>query len=451
MTVGNVNLDAGTLMAVSRGNAGKSDIISFSGKALSFGELFFTGAGTEKEANASTKNPTILEFNNNSESAKALKVNVKDVLKTGAQNEATPSNAACRKISEDIRNVIKEELGLSDEQFEEILAQLGMVPTDLLMPQNLAEFIAQVKNTDVAAIVTDGDLMNHLTDIIKELSVRIETIAKAEGISGEELVKGAENFEKALLGSKAEDAAESGKVKPVGAEEKNDVDETVKYSETDAKKEEVSLNEKVSAANDGETKMSGEYRSSKGNSGDTADKKQEGSLLGTLTNAVDNALGNAQVTNEFGEALRTNGADIVSQMLDAIKANVTSEVKVLEIQLTPENLGKVNLSVESKNGVITATITAQNDTARNAIAEQIAVLKDTLNNQGLKVENVEVAVSANGFDFTRDDAENRGNGQNTKTAKKFRDFPEDFSEEAMNETIEEEMMLQEGNSISYKA
>ena len=43
----------------------------------------------------------------------------------------------------------------------------------------------------------------------------------------------------------------------------------------------------------------------------------------------------------------------------------------MEIQLNPENLGKINLTVVAKDGMITAQLTAQNEAVKNAIENQI--------------------------------------------------------------------------------
>ena len=43
-------------------------------------------------------------------------------------------------------------------------------------------------------------------------------------------------------------------------------------------------------------------------------------------------------------------ADIVRQVVDSIKLNVTSQLKSMEIALNPENLGKVNLLVSVREG-----------------------------------------------------------------------------------------------------
>ena len=70
----------------------------------------------------------------------------------------------------------------------------------------------------------------------------------------------------------------------------------------------------------------------------------------------------------------------------------------MEILLNPENLGNIHLQVASKEGVITATITTQNEAVQEALMVQALVLKEELSAQGMKVEAVEVTVASHEFE-----------------------------------------------------
>jgi flagellar hook-length control protein FliK len=89
---------------------------------------------------------------------------------------------------------------------------------------------------------------------------------------------------------------------------------------------------------------------------------------------------------------------IVNQIVDQIRLSVTKDNASLQMALHPDWLGKVSLTVESKEGAMTARFVVSNETAKEAIESNIQVLKDTLSEQGLKVEDIEVTVAANGFD-----------------------------------------------------
>jgi flagellar hook-length control protein FliK len=70
--------------------------------------------------------------------------------------------------------------------------------------------------------------------------------------------------------------------------------------------------------------------------------------------------------------------EIVNQIVDKIKVVIKPEATSMEIQLNPENLGKVNLSVISKNGQLTAHFTTESQAAKEALESQMQTLKETL-------------------------------------------------------------------------
>jgi flagellar hook-length control protein FliK len=99
----------------------------------------------------------------------------------------------------------------------------------------------------------------------------------------------------------------------------------------------------------------------------------------------------------------------------------------MELQLNPENLGKVNLSIQSKNGVLTAQFVVQNEISKEAIESQMHILRESLNEQGIKVEAIEVTVSNYTFDQT-----NQENGQNQASSQKNNSGKTITLEEALN-------------------
>ena len=54
----------------------------------------------------------------------------------------------------------------------------------------------------------------------------------------------------------------------------------------------------------------------------------------------------------------------------------------------------MHIQLATKGGVVTAQITTQNEAVKNAIETQVVQLKDNLEEQGVKVEAVEVSVAS---------------------------------------------------------
>ena len=70
----------------------------------------------------------------------------------------------------------------------------------------------------------------------------------------------------------------------------------------------------------------------------------------------------------------------------------------MEMELHPASLGNVRVQVAAKDGVITANFTTENESVKAALETQVVTLKNQLEEQGIKVEAVEVTVSSNAFE-----------------------------------------------------
>ena len=168
-------------------------------------------------------------------------------------------------------------------------------------------------------------------------------------------------------------------------------------------------------------------------------------------NNLNETVSQVSETTESFDAYSVNQTEIIDQIIDAVKVSVNADTTSMEIQLTPENLGRLNLNVASKDGVITATITAQNEAVKAVIETQLIELKQTFNEQGLKVQEVEVAVAAHDFNMN---GEHNGENDNRETGRSRRAFRTDEELPGMEDFIEEgeqKIMEVTGSSVSYRA
>ena len=128
--------------------------------------------------------------------------------------------------------------------------------------------------------------------------------------------------------------------------------------------------------------------------------------------------------------------------------------------LNPEELGKLLLKVVSdKNGQVAAHITVQNEDVKEALTAQMAVLKDTLNEQGVKIDAIEVTVSAHEFEENLDNqfsneqqqgeqAEQKANARRNINLNALDSLSGLMSEEEM---LVAQMMADEGNTVNLTA
>ena len=98
----------------------------------------------------------------------------------------------------------------------------------------------------------------------------------------------------------------------------------------------------------------------------------------------------------------------------------TAQNTEMVINLKPEHLGELTLRISvSQNGAVNASFHSDNAQVRAIIENSLVQLRQELNNQGLKVENVQVyaGLSDNGFMNSQGQQawqqnQQRGNGTN---------------------------------------
>lgn len=155
-----------------------------------------------------------------------------------------------------------------------------------------------------------------------------------------------------------------------------------------------------------------------------------------------------------GEPQQTSFATrILNQVLDGIKVMTSENMSSMEMQLNPESLGKLSIQVISKNGVVTAQIAAQSEAVKEAVESQIAVLRQNMEEHGLKIEDVEVTVASHGFEQDM----NNGNGSSHENQQEHRHADSSHSTvnadiKAVKEEVAEKIIKeQKGSTVSYSA
>lgn len=156
---------------------------------------------------------------------------------------------------------------------------------------------------------------------------------------------------------------------------------------------------------------------------------------------------------------RVDVEDILRQVSQMTRVFVSQAESSIEMQLNPANLGKIYLQVVSREGVITAQIAAQNEAVKEALESQVAVLKENMNQQGMKVEAIEVTIASH--EFERNLEQNQQNAareqQEEEAAKGGRrnlnlnslDEMEGLMSE--EESLAAKIMAEQGNSMDITA
>ena len=144
--------------------------------------------------------------------------------------------------------------------------------------------------------------------------------------------------------------------------------------------------------------------------------------------------------------------EIVMRVVDAIKVNLSPDKTSIELSLSPQSLGKISLQITSKEGTLTARIATENEVTKQAIESQLEVLKETIAQQGIRVEAIEVSIA--GFSFADSNNAQKGESENEekKTSaagrKQVRDGEAGISAQ---ETAAEAQPVPEGSTVNFVA
>ena len=303
-----------------------------------------------------------------------------------------------KALTSEVKAVVCAVLDVTDEELERMLAESGMGLMDLLSQNNLADFISQaLADGDTLKLLTDSNISETFTQLSDNLQNLLTDCADELGVSTDEVIKYTQ-----LISTEDNDApvdfkTADDKLAPAfeAAEEPAVVNEKVNTENVEATDNsnanaEIKLEDKITV----ETDESSAHSETSGNENQSLSSQFLESLIGNVDNAI--GTGAASESNFAGYSVKSE--DIVRQLVDAIKVNVNSTFSEMELQLQPENLGKLNLVISSRDGIITAQLMAENDDVKNAIENQLVMLKDNFEQQGLKVDAVEVTVQSHGFE-----------------------------------------------------
>lgn len=167
-----------------------------------------------------------------------------------------------------------------------------------------------------------------------------------------------------------------------------------------------------------------------------------GNGVGFLQSAVKSA--QAGKTDVMWE--KTARSNILEQVQEGVFKNLGQGRKQLTLQLNPHDLGAVNVMLQVKNKDVQATIRAENPETAKVIAEQLEVVKQALEEQGLKVEKLEVqtGISDGQTDSSWKNAEDHNSAQYQEMMSEMRRRWQTLRQEGTS-------LAQEMQSVSHKA
>lgn len=289
-----------------------------------------------------------------------------------------------KEVCEDIKDAIKEEFDVSDEDIKVAMELLGLTALDLLSTAKVAELIEQLTGTDALTLITNEDMMQSFNNIINVVDEANADIAGMLGVKTEEvgIVLGQNDIAPVV---NSEDTAKQDNVKESDAKNADDnINQTVDNQESLS---EV-LAKKITTESDGKAK-------------NNMSESNEANNKVTYADVADNMISN--ITDTFADIITEDistvkEADIVNQVIDSVKLMASRELTSMKVMLNPEHLGSVHITVTARNGIVSAQIAAQNEQVKTALEKQMVTLREQFESQGLKVDAVEITVMAHSFE-----------------------------------------------------
>lgn len=498
---------------------------------------------------------------------------VADYEKFQYRDNKIPEKTECRELAESnvveekmtefsnqVKEVLKEELGVSEEEIASAMETLGLSYADLLNQNNLANLVTELTgDSDICGLLCNEQFLNILQsvnalsqELLQELGLDMEELigfldaqdmadaglqaganstvedvdvaqnAVEKSIATEELTVTEEPLvaekpiitEEPMVAAKpiiteepmvTEEAVEMNqqtvaegdtvseedvlKILTDNASEENSVVNTASGKQNLEDSENVAMDDAVTVAD--ESVMMTEKTETSGQQGEeTTDGMQQQDELVQLAVMEEETDGNTQKptfrqvvkeTNEQAvEGIQVNQnvslnsvsgtetiqslpnamnmREIMNQLVDAVRVTVSADMNKMEMQLNPENLGKMYLEIVEKDGVISAKIQLQNETVKEAVEAQIVELRQNLSQAGVKVDAVEVTVASHEFERNLEqDAKQQEQqaAEQEKSAKQRRINLNNLDElsglMSEEEALVAKMMAEQGNSIDFTA
>ncbi|MBR5896846.1 MAG: flagellar hook-length control protein FliK, partial [Lachnospiraceae bacterium] len=359
-----------------------------------------TGSGDQKpEVKLASNLKDAKNLKNDSKPADEKPVEAKEVTKPDVNEaQASPVKDERPVTEEDVDTVkeavssvfeaLKEEFEVTDEEILMALENLGFTPVAVLDVTKLPEIVAEIEGSqDKLSIMTDENLFKNLMTVERRAEVAVDRLVNEDFLVKEEFDDALELIgkkelpaEKPVMPITPKEETETVE-QPVSLEDKISIRIDRSVTKVQVKTETVNLNEEAAEETEFKPITSDLKRS------DFFDRSKDQGPKDQPMNFVQNLLTKAvEAMNEASETVSYTTFDarnVLDQITEAIKVDVTAETSEINLRLHPESLGTVSVKVSANHeGVLTARFTAQNEGVKAIIESQAIVLKETLEAKG---------------------------------------------------------------------
>lgn len=409
-------------------------------------------------------------------------------IKTASNSSITDKKV--QEITDDISSQIVEkvtdDLDISEDELNNVMQLLGLTAMDLLNPANLAALYCEVTGnvSDPQALVLNADftaLFNDMSQIASENATQLDLLSQLTASDDGEILNtdiissadapdttessGSVNTPEKTAGSSYDDTA------ALGQNINDTADEAVKVYDGSTKDGSYQNTDEGTASGETGNGVTFDENTDKSLSKTQIDSSFDDSDEHVLQHddaLSDNSTLHASVSEQLNtdtsfevsqpqSRSRVDTTDIIRQIVDSISISNTTEESAIELQLTPESLGRMYINVSQKNSEISARIAVSNEAVKEALQTQMVNLKEALNNSGIRVNEVEITVASHEFernleqgaanDSRQQESTNSYNGSSSSD----REIDSDMMQERADERLVTQIMRDNGNSVDFTA
>lgn len=317
---------------------------------------------------------------------------------------------------------VAEDLGVDEEAVRTAMEILGITAFGLMDPQNLAQLTVELTGAstpeDLLLQPQFVDLMQDMQSISGELMDQLdlmpeemqELLAQMDTLETPQVLEDASFAE--VMNQAAEQNAQPDvtvNADNVQADEIVDTDASIQPGDANVAEpvaEEAKQSGQFGSDNDGSNAENLAQRENEVRTSDRTDAhvtEQTPEMVFT----TDQILNESMVQAEDTSYLPIDTMDLIEQFAENVKVTVAENASSMEMQLNPENLGKVYLQISSEQGIVRAQIAASNEAVKAALEIQVAELRETLEQSGIKVDSIEVTVASHEFERNLEQGQSR--------------------------------------------
>lgn len=385
---------------------------------------------------------------------------------TRTDSKTDTKTAAAEEVEKSAKELVEDiadEMDVMPEEVEKAMELLGLTAIQLFDTDNLRQLLLAISgNGDELSLLTDETLYGNLQDLLGTVEESLADLQEELGLSDEEM----EALMKQLLAEQGEaDGMNAGK--PV-----TDLEGMKDYTVSVQKDGEIvqmkvtvddesgnrSVQESVTGTSVKEVQDSQKMQERDASAGNGREGR-EGHTAGQAMLQAQTPVEMAESPEAAPVEYRSQQTEeIMKQIVEYMKINVRADTQTMELQLHPASLGTVTVQIMAKEGGLTAHFTTQNETVRAVIETQLIQLKNQFEEQGIKVNAVEVTVANHAYgeqfsqdsENTRQDQSKASKGRRRINLDQFGD-DEELEEMEESERIAVEMMQANGGTVDYMA